>query len=215
MVAFLAALPAIFAAIKGATEVFDLGKKVIEEVKGEAVDVGSSDQLQDEVENLSPDQQASFVERMKEELQVYEAITGRMRLQGGKLDAQTLSEIPEKKRGAIAYMRMTTRPWAVRWMVIAVVFPPLASVCANLFIAGHNVLNDVFVFSPQNLAMINLGEVLNTLYLSMVGWASGVIMTYMGMREVGKAVGHKDGVRVSDITESFSSLFGNVKKVFQ
>ena len=215
MVAFLAALPAIFAAIKGATEVFDLGKKVAEEIKGVPIGAKTSEGLIEEVESLTPEQKTGFVERMRGELALYEAMSARLSQQGGQIDASTLEAIPAVQRGEIAHMRMTTRPWAVRWMVIAMVFPPLATVAANLLISGYNVLNDAFSLSTQSISHINFGDVLNELYLSMVGWAAGVIMTYMGMREVGKAVGQRDGVTVSDITGSLQGLFGSVKRAFQ
>lgn len=216
MVAVLAALPAIFAAMKGAADLFDMGKQVVEEIKGEAVHVDTPEALTQEVEQLSIQDQARFVERMKSELVFYEAITNRLETQGGRLNADILQAIPDAARSEVALMRMTTRPWAVRWMVIAVVFPPLSIVCLNSMIAAFNVLNAAFG-DPQQLAisLIDMGDVLNHLYEEMVGWAAAVIMTYMGMREMGKAVGHGDQVSVQDVTGSLAGLVRNVKQVFR
>jgi len=214
MVAFLAALPAVFAAIKSATDLFDVGKQVVEEIQGGNSTIQTPAELKTEVEALPPDQKARFVERMRSEIDAYEAITGRIGLQSGQVNSSTLEAIPVQKRGQIALLRMSTRPWAVRWMVIAVVFPPLALVTANLSISFYNVANAVWFLSPAALPHIHSGQVMNELYLTMVGWASGIIMTYMGMREFGKAHGHNDSVKVSDITGSFSGFLGRMKKVF-
>ncbi len=214
MVAFLAAIPALFAAMKGAAEVFDLGKKVVEEVTGKSSSAQDPKGLKEEVELLSADQQSAFVARMQEELQIYEAISARLSQQGGQVDAQTLETLPQDQRGRIAFLRMTTRPWAVRWMVVAVVFPPLATVGMNLLIAFYNVLNKAWAVQPHLIAQIEPGMVLNELYLSMVGWAAGVIMTYMGMREIGKAVGHSDEVGLRDVTGTLGRVYQAMKTVF-
>lgn len=215
MVAFLAALPAIFAAMKGAADLFDVGKQVVEDIKGESVNARSPDELHEEVDKLSEPEQAQFMARMKSELAFYETITNRLTMQGGQLDADILNAIPPQARAQVALMRMTTRPWAVRWMVIAVVFPPLAIVGLNSLIAAYNVVNAAFGTPSTTVALIEMGDVLNSLYEQMVGWAAAVIMTYMGMREVGKAVGRKDSVSVEDITGSLSRFVGNVKQVFR
>jgi len=215
MVAFLAALPAIFSAISSATELFDVGKKVVEEVAGTPSAATDTDQLRSEVENLPADKQQAFIDRMKVEIEEYQAITQRLAQQGGQVDATTLNAIPERQRGDIAVMRMTTRPWAVRWMVVAVVFPPLATVAVNLMLALYNTLNAAFAALPNQIALISLDGVLNDLYTNMIGWAAGVIMTYMGMREVGKAVGHKDGVTVGDITGSVGGFMETMKGLFK
>ncbi|WP_417821251.1 hypothetical protein [Terasakiella sp.] len=214
MVAFLAALPAIFSAVGQVSELFDVGKKVIEEVTGEPSSSVHPEDLKREYENLPPDQQEVFVNRMRAELDLYTAITHRLEQQGGRIDAGTLNAIPERQRGAIAKMRMTTRPWAVRWMVIAVVFPPLATVATNLLLSIYNALDAAFAEHPNQIALIALDGVLNDLYTNMIGWAAGVIMTYMGMREVGKAVGQKDSVSVADITGSVGGFVSSVKNIF-
>jgi len=215
MVAFLAALPAIFAAIESATDLFDLGKDVVTEITGQDTDAQTPTDLRETVARLGPQDQARFVTRMKAELAFYQAITGRLADQGGKMDAATLQAIPERIRGRIAYLRMTTRPWAVRWMVLAVVFPPLALVCLNIALSVYNVWITAFEPGGQPVALIDMGTVLNNLYAQMVGWASAVIMTYMGMREIGKATGHGDGVKVSDVVGNLSGLVGNLKRVFK
>ncbi|WP_419797388.1 MAG: hypothetical protein ACNI26_13865 [Terasakiella sp.] len=215
MVAFLAALPAIFAAMKGAADLFDVGKQVVEEIKGEAVEARSPDELREEVDKLSEPERAQFMERMKSELAFYETISNRLMMQGGQLDAEVLNAIPPRARAQVALIRMTTRPWAVRWMVIAVVFPPLAIVGLNSLIAAYNVINAAFGTPSAMVSLIEMGDVLNSLYEQMVGWAAAVIMTYMGMREVGKAVERKDSVSVNDITGSLSRFVGNVKQVFR
>jgi len=215
MVAFLAALPAIFAAMKGAVDLFDVGKQVVEDIKGESVNARSPDELREEVDKLSESERAQFMERMKSELAFYETITNRLAQQGGHLDAEILNAIPPQARAQVALMRMTTRPWAVRWMVVSVVLPPLAIVGVNSLIAVYNVLNAAFGTPSTSLGLIEMGDVLNSLYEQMVGWAAAVIMTYMGMREVGKAVGRKDSVSVDDITGSLSRFVGNVKQVFR
>lgn len=213
MVAFLAALPMIFSAIKTATDLFDAGKKVVADIKGEPSSAATPDDLQAEVENMTDDQRASFIDTMSAEIQAYNAVSERLTQQGGQIDASTLNAIPQEERGRVALMRMTTRPWAVRWMVIAVVFPPLAAVAVNIMISLYNIVLTAFWPELPRLAQLSLGEVLNELYLTMVGWAAGVIMTYMGMREIGKAVGHKDDVSLSDMAGSVRSIFNTIKGV--
>ena len=215
MVAFLAALPAIFATISSATDLFEVGKKVIKEVSGKNTEASTPEELFKEIDELEPEKARQFVERMKAEVEEYSVVSKRLMMQGGQVDGATLNVIPENQRGHIAMMRMTTRPWAVRWMVYAVVLPPLASVGFNLLISFYNVLNNAWGFHPRTIELIVLGDVFNDLYVTMVGWATGVIMTYMGMREIGKAVGHNDGVALKDITNSVGGVVESFKKVFK
>lgn len=215
MIPFIAALPAIFSAISSATELFDVGKKVVEEVTKEKHDISTPSGLEQVVENLTPEQKSAFCDRMKAEIAEYDAITERLTQQGGLINAETLHEIPPQERGKIAVMRMTTRPWAVRWMVIAVVFPPLSTISINLLISLYNVLNAGLSATPNQISLISLDGVLNDLYMSMVGWASGVIMTYMGMREIGKYTGSKDSVSISDIKGSVGGLIKATKSIFR
>ncbi|WP_135079286.1 hypothetical protein [Terasakiella sp. SH-1] len=212
---FLAAIPAIFSVLKSGAELFNIGKKVVEEVKGEPSTATTPEELATEVDKLTPEQSEQFVTRMKTEIQAYEAITTRLIVQGGKIDAETLNAIPAEERGRIAVMRMTTRPWAVRWMVIAVVFPPVMLVMINMIISLYNVLNAAWAKTPNAIGLVEMGNVVNGLYGDMIGWAAGVIMAYMGVREIGKARGVKDGVSVSDVAGSVNSFWGNLRGLFK
>ncbi|SCA57490.1 hypothetical protein MTBPR1_60003 [Candidatus Terasakiella magnetica] len=210
-----AAIPAIFSVLKSGAELFNIGKKVVEEVKGEPSSATTPQELAEEVDQMSPEQSEKFIERMKTEIEAYEAITTRLTVQGGKMDAETLNAIPVEERGRIAVMRMTTRPWAVRWMVIAVVFPPLAIVCINSGISVYNVLNAAWAQTPNAIELIKMGDIINALYMEMVQWAALVIMAYMGVREIGKARGVKDGVSVSDVAGSVTSFWGGLRGLFK
>lgn len=213
MVPLLAALPAIFSAIRGATELFDVGKEVVDEIRGKPTKAMDVKALEQEVEALPVEQQKMFVEKMKSELVFYQAISQRLDQQGGVVNAETLSVLAPAVRSHIAKIRMTTRPWAVRWMVIAVVFPPIATVGLNMGVSVYNIMAQAWWPQMEQMSLLDPGQMLNELYLSMVGWASGVIMTYMGMREIGKARGH-DGASLKSFGESARHFMGQVKAVF-
>jgi len=192
MVAFLAALPAIISAMSAATDLFGIGKKVVTDITGHPAQAKTVEAFEKELEHLPPAQLQTFITRMEGELSAYEQVTGRLRQDQGTLTAQTLTSLSPSERSYVARLRMTTRPWAVRWMVIAVVFPPLALVVINLGIAVLNIGIPLSLFTGPALPPLQMSGLFNDLYITMVGWASGVIMTYMGMREIGKARNKSD-----------------------
>lgn len=215
MVAFLAALPALISAMGAATDLFSMGKKVVADITGKEPTAQTPAELGETLEQLPPAQVDQFVHRMEAELTAYSQTSKRLQQDQGRLNTETLSALTPIDRGYVARLRMTTRPWAVRWMVIAVVLPPLALVLINMAIALVNMGMSVGVEDRVLLIPLASTPLFNDLYTTMVGWASGIIMTYMGMREIGKARDHNDqrASENSSAGASLDRLLATVKKI--
>lgn len=225
MVAFVAALSAIFTAISGATELFDAGKQAYNEVTGNAApDTPAA--LQAAVENLPPEQQQAFAERMTKEIEMYRAQNERLEIQGGRVDAETLAVLTPEAATEVAVMRMTTRPWVVRQLTRAMVWPvmsvfavDIALAVINTFIAG---IWAVFgeAAAPVQFELVagkffgDGGSVYVQMYSQIVEYSAYIVITYMTLREAGKAGGPKQVVSgaINKVVTGIKSVFSGSRK---
>jgi len=214
---FLAALPGIFAAISSATELFDAGKQVYNDVTGTAAPA-TPQGLQAAVENLPPDQQQAFAERMAKEVELYQAQTDRLEIQGGRVDAETLAVLSKEDAGQVALMRMTTRPWVVRQLTRAMVWPVMAIFGVDIILAVANtIIAGIWAATGQAAAPVqfelvaghffgNADSVYVQMYSQIVEYSAYIVITYMTLREAGKAGGPKQA-----ISGALSGLLGGIK----
>ncbi|WP_417834765.1 hypothetical protein [Thalassospira xiamenensis] len=217
----LAMLPGIFTAISSATELFDAGKKVYNEVTGNDAPA-SPDLLQAAVEKLPPEQQQAFAEKMSKEIEMYQAQNDRLEIQGGRVDAETLSVLSKEDAGKVALMRMTTRPWVVRQLTRAMVWPVMAIFAVDIFLAVLNTITaGVWAAFGDSTAPLQFDLVAGKffgsadsvyvqMYSQIVEYSAYIVISYMTLREVGKVGGPKQAA-----ANAFSGLMGGIKSAAQ
>lgn len=177
------------------------------------------------------------MEAKKNEL--YALQTARLVAEQGNVDAATLATLDKKDAGRVAWLRMTTRPWTVRWCVRALVFPPLAIITVdgvlslvNLLAAGLGWLARIPVIVDKTVDGVGIstivGDRIQTLhfdllaptllnadsgFVALYSWfapsATSIVLGYMGLREIGKA--RDQGVTVKDAA---GAVGGIVRRVF-
>lgn len=218
----LAALPTIFSAIRKVSDLFSKGKDAVKEVKGEFSVASSPDELRAEVEQMTPEQQNRWAEIMSRQVDMYAKQNERLAVEIGLIDDNITSKLSTEAANEIAYLRMTTRPWAVRLMVHFVMFPfylVIVDLIQHLLVAWlpflksklniepFNAFDYVFgvVRLPENPDPGTLDKILllfqesggsqtmaASMYAEAIPWVVSIILGYMGLREIGKARGHKD-----------------------
>ena len=199
----------IFSGISKIKGLFDSGKELISDISGESSTATSPEELKAEFESLDANQQMDWIGKMGAITRHYEAQTERLKAEGfvtatieEKIDNETASEI--------AYMRQTTRPWAVRKSMHLIWFP--------FYLIGIDVIQTLFntwiikgifrstdgvafprtfdfVFGATGSGLMDkvgnlIGPMPKTLagmmYVEAVAWAAGIVLAYMGLREMGK-----------------------------
>ncbi len=214
---FLAMLPGIFTAISSATELFDAGKKVYNDVTGNDAPE-TPGLLQAAVESLPLEQQQAFAEKMSEKIEMYRAENERLEIQGGRVDAETLSVLSKEDAGKVALMRMTTRPWVVRQLTRAMVWPVMAIFAVDIFLAVVNTITAgawaAFGdgVSPLQFDLVagkffgSVDSVYVQMYSQIVEYGAYIVISFMTLREVGKVGGPKQVA-----ANAFSGLMGGIK----
>lgn len=213
MFPILAALPAIFTAVSKVSDLFHKGKEVVEKITGKPSEASNPDELKEEVESLTPEQQAQWAQSMQQKIDLYKAENERLDIEIGRITPELQSKLTPEAANKIAIMRQTTRPWAVRMMVHYVLFPFYLVLFDAVqlaiihwfgisevrvfktfnYVFGALTLNDIdksvlekvsSIFTePQNLTLAA------QMYMHSIGWVISVIISYMGLREIGKAKG--------------------------
>ena len=191
MVAFLAALPAIFSAISGVTTLFSEGQKVYNDITGNPA---PSDQngLQDAVNAMTPDQQNQWAEAMAEKIRMYEAETDRLKVQGGTIDAETLSQFSQEARDKIGLLRMTTRPKVVLRMSHVMLLPVYVMAFDGIGVYANSILalcDQVYRVPMLAGTFFQPGSLYVELYGYAAPSATAIVISYITLREIGKAGG--------------------------
>jgi hypothetical protein len=221
MLPFLAALPAIFSAVSKVTDLFDKGKEVAGAVRGRSSEASTPQELESEIRELPPAQQDQWAKAMQAEVSKFKAQNERLAVEIGIVDTNITEEVSTKAADTIALMRMTTRPWTVRWMVHYVLFPfylVTLDVVQQLLLAWLPFLSTLGIrefkafdyvfgsigaevqdpgFWEKFAGIAEKGLVGKTmaaqLYMESIAWVVSIIVAYMGLREIGKARGTADG----------------------
>lgn len=210
----LGMLPAIFSAVSSASELFGRGQKVVKTVTGQPSKASSPEELVAEIQQLPEDQQAKWAEAMQLEISRYEAETERLEVEIGRIDSNITSKLSTETADKIAYLRQTTRPWSVKMAIYFILLPaflaiidvvqgliaywivqPLGGLFNSAGMAefkGFEAFKSVFGVSAFDVAtgQSPLGvTAFGSMYTETVGWLTGIVVAYMGLREVGKAMG--------------------------
>ncbi|WP_088330688.1 hypothetical protein [Lacimicrobium sp. SS2-24] len=220
MLQLVAAIPGILNAVSKVSELFSKGKRAVQEVTGQPSVSSTVEELQTEIQQLPADQQNRWAEIMAKEVDKYIAQNERLAIDIGLIDKNITHHLSQDAASEIALMRMTTRPWAVRWMVYYVLFPfflVLVDLVQHLivtwlpflkrWIEPFNAFEYVFgvMRFPDNASpgaldalarLFTEGQGPATfagkLYVESMPWVVGIIISYMGLREIGKARGVAD-----------------------
>lgn len=209
----LAMLPTIFSAISGASELFESGRKAVAAITGNASEASTPEELEAEIKSLPEAQQGQWLQKMEGELERYKAETNRIDIEGGRIDSNITSKLSGDAADRIAVLRQSTRPWAVRMSMHFILLPvylAIIDVGQGLLVEwivqpigvilriegmprfqGFSAFKSVFGVSAG--AAVADGKLSSTviglIYTSSVGWLSGIVVAYMGLREIGKARG--------------------------
>ena len=252
MLPLIAAIPSIISAAAKVTELFQKGRETKQAVTGQPSEASTPEELQSELSSLPQDQQAQWAKIMQQKVDLYAAENQRLALEVG-IDSNISAKIDAPAANKIAILRQTTRPWAVRMMVHYVFFPwylividVVQELFNNWILKGLFRLDGIttiktfdYVFGTFDAAKLGaLGKFVETLkdplahtlmariYAESVPWAVAIIISYMGLREIGKVRGVKDdegaapaapgGVteNISKVITSGADIVGKVKDIF-
>ena len=222
MIQLLAAIPTIISAVGKVSELFKKGKETIEAVSGKPSLASTPEELQTEVERLPADQQNRWAEVMAKQVDLYAKQNERLAIEIGLVDQNITAKLGTDAANKIAMLRMTTRPWTVRLMVHYVLFPfylVAIDLAQNILLAWLPFLKTKlgivqfnsfeYVFGvlqfPKNVDASTWEKIITAfsktggpatfagqLYMESIPWVVSIILAYMGLREIGKARGHKD-----------------------
>jgi hypothetical protein len=228
MLQFIAAIPTIISAVGKVSKLFKKGQDVVEEVTGNPSQASTPEELQTEIQNLPPEAQNRWAEVMAKEVEKYAAQNERLAIEIGLIDKNITEKVSTDSASKIAYLRMTTRPWAVRWMVYYVLFPFFLVIIdliqmlivtwlpfLNKWITPFNSFEYVFGVMkwPDNIDAGTLDKIAmffsenggpktfaGELYIDSIPWVVSIILGYMGLREVGKWKGSADKLPESPVS---------------
>lgn len=220
MLQLIAAIPTIITAVSKVSELFKKGRDTVQEVTGAPSQASTPDELQTEVQQLPPEQQNRWAEVMAKEVDKYTAENERLAVEIGLIDANISSKLSEEAASRIALMRMTTRPWSVRCMVLYVLFPFFLVIIdlvqyliitwlpfLDRWIDPFNSFEYVFGVMkwPENVDAGTMEKLVSLfsgqggpatfagkLYVESIPWVVSIILGYMGLREIGKWRGTAD-----------------------
>lgn len=196
----------IFSLISEIPALFDAGKKVVETITGETSTAATPDELQSVVQSLPPDKQEMFVREMEAKVEQYKAENDRLRNEQGDITDDLIKKVGEKAATKIALLRMATRPIVVRRLVHYMMVPLYL-----LFLDGTLAFINIwirFIHAVRGLegeaaqldflaaTFFSGDSVYATMYAAGVTPAAGVVITYMTLRQIGKA-GNKNPIEAA------------------
>lgn len=200
MLPLLAAIPTIFTTIGKVVDLFDDGKSAVEEVTGSKSEAHTPEELRVEVGNLSKEDQAKWSEVMSAKVDAYRAKTERLVVEQGAVPTN-LSTIAANK---VSIMRQTTRPWTIRCLVHYWLAPLYLMVvdtvqgvlhAFGLPITPYSAFATAFGNTVDKAVLesiLSTTSTFGTVYLSALPYVTSIIISYMGLREVGKIKGLPD-----------------------
>jgi hypothetical protein len=232
--ALLALLPDIFMAVKKIKSLFGESKKKLETVTGRTSIARTPEELQKEVSELPPEDQEKWIDLMQAEISRYYAENERLDIETGRITPELQASVSTAAADKITVLRQTTRPWAVRMAIHYVFFPVYLlifdvlqlSVGAWLNIPQTRVFRAfeyVFGASSSRSAIDKIGDLLvqgsytlaGQLYMSSIGWVASIVISYMGLREIGKFNGSADVNMAGKSGQVLGGIVSGIGKFFK
>ena len=154
---------------------------------------------------------------MAKQVDLYAKQNERLATEIGLVDQNITGKLTPEAANEIAYLRMTTRPWTVRWMVHYVLFPfylVVIDLIQHLLLTWLPFIHSWFGIEPFNVFEYVFGVMklpdnadagtiqklidlfkesggattfAGELYTDSIPWVVSIILGYMGLREIGKA----------------------------
>lgn len=195
----------LFSGISKVKELFTAGKKLKEEITGTASQASNIDELKEEMTTLPQEQQVQWLEQMRINVEFYESQTERLKAQE-EVMPEIASKVAEETASRIAHQRQTTRPWCVRMMVHLMLFPfyliiiDVLQHLATAWLLFWTVKikpfeSFIYVFGLKDGGLMDklgnmIGPMPKTLagqmYMEALMYAAAIVVSYMGLREIGK-----------------------------
>ena len=174
-----------------------IGESVYQDIVGHRPSEG----LDHAVLHMDEDERNEWARLMGLQLEYYDRETFRIGLEQGQVDTETLGVLSKDAAARIASLRMRTRPIVVCWLVVGIMSPfILIAVDAVLFFLSVVLmaLNVDAVLSEDGSwqrygfdmsAAVFADQNLREFYKLFQGWASVIVLSYFGLRQVGKMTG--------------------------
>ena len=227
----LTTLALVMKMVSGAPKLFKKLKEVKAAVTGEPSTAATPDELKAELGSLKEDRLNECLERFMEDEQTIKLIRAQE-----EVDSNVTAKLSSEAADEVAVMRQTTRPWAVR-MMVHYIFSPLYLVALDVlqklidtwlifwkdvyppmtfeYVFGVMDLKELsalekvgnFIGQPQTLAA--------QIYIDTVPWATGIVVAYIGAREVGKGLGTSGDTPFDKLKTAGSGVVGLVGKWFK
>lgn len=250
MLQLLALLPTIFSTIGKVSDMFDSGKEQVEKVTGKPSEASTPEELQDEIHALPQAQQVQWAQVMSQKIELYKEQNNRLDIEIGRITPELTAKLTPEAANKIAIQRQTTRPWIVRKMAHFTMIPAylialdvVQGIVATWFVGPatgepfqtYLAFNSVFgVYETGGGIVDTMSSILGQpktlfakMYVEALPWTSGIIVSYMGLREIGKVKGQTDhpnspndngasmgmGAMVSSVGGAISTSLGLVGKV--
>lgn len=214
----------LFSGISKVKELFNSGKELMTDIKGQSSTASTSEELREEFDALSETDKQGWIDQMAAATNQYEAETDRLRAQE-EVSMEITEKVDTETASDIAYQRQTTRPWTVKKMVHLMLFP-FYLIAIDVF--QHIVKNwllywtdkvqpfesFIYVFGSKDGGLMDklgnlIGPMPKTLagqmYIEAIAWAAAIVISYMTLREIGKSRG-------TDKTDGIMSKAANVIK---
>lgn len=221
-------IPALLALAPSIIGLFTKGGSAAEKVMNTAVDIGKAITGKDNPDDIAdalkadPDKLLAYQTQMNNAaIAIYQAENERLEIEGGRVDGETLAALPPEAAAEVAIQRMTTRPWVVRQLTRAMVWPLMAIFGVNIVLAVLNTLiAGIWAVAGTTASPIQFDLVAgkffadpNGIYVQMysktVEYGAYIVITYMTLREAGKAGGPTKAVG-----GAISGLVGGVRSLF-
>ncbi|RCK32478.1 hypothetical protein TH9_12135 [Thalassospira xiamenensis] len=218
-------IPALLALAPSIIGLFTKGGSTAEKVMNTAVDIGKAITGKENPDDIAealkadPDKLVAYQAQMNDAaIAIYQAENERLEIEGGRVDGETLAALPPEAAAEVAIQRMTTRPWVVRQLTRAIVWPLMAISGVDIVLAVLNTLiAGIWAVVGSTASPIQFDLVAGKffadpdsiyvqMYLQTVEYGAYIVITYMTLREAGKAGGPKQAA-----ANAFSGLLGGVK----
>lgn len=151
----------------------------------------------DAVKTATPDQLSALDGKWK----IYKAQTERLIAEQGEVTDTMVAKLDTPTANKIAFLRMTTRPWAVRRMIHLMMLPiyitgiDVALVIINIFIRFfHSGEGEPSQFELVAATFLGGDSIYYQMYEAGVIPAAGIVMAYMGLRQIEKSGSPIDGI---------------------
>jgi len=151
-------------------------------------------------QKASPGQLESLDAKWK----IYEAETKRLIAEQGEVGELIKAKLDTATANKVALMRMTTRPWAVRKMVYTMMLPlyitvvdmvlALLNIVIRFFHGPVTTKNPITQFDFLAATFFEGNSVYVSLYQSLITPAAGIVIAYMGLRQIEKSGNPLSGI---------------------